>query len=185
MLPIHEPCPCSCDAGLFPRIFSTPDHLVSVLSWLTLLQGLYARVCDYREKRLDEEDLLAEFQKSIEQIKKDKEQASKKLKVVEQSLAAINSDMTNFQKEKQGKLNELDVTVMLSLRQIEYLVEGKVPADLSGAVLIEREVLDKLNRRIVVRTQNSTLSHLRIEDKNSNHFIPYHDLDRRTVAQST
>lgn len=101
--------------------------------------------------------MLNEFQKSIEQIKKDKEQASKKLKMVEQSLAAINCEMNSFQKEKQGKLNELDVTVMLTMNQVEYLIEDKVPNDVSGAVLINREVLGQLNRRILVSSKNLIL----------------------------
>ncbi|GMH39549.1 hypothetical protein BSKO_07447 [Bryopsis sp. KO-2023] len=112
-------------------------------------QDLYAKVCDQREKRLDEEELLADFQKSIEQIKKDKEQASKKLKLVEQSLTAINSDIMEFQKEKQGKLNELDVLVMIKMNQVEYLIDERVPKDLSETLVFSKEQLKRLKNRIL------------------------------------
>ena len=52
--------------------------------------SLYERVVDLRERRLDEEDAAAEVNKSLETIKKERELLSKKAKVIEQSLAAIN-----------------------------------------------------------------------------------------------
>lgn len=64
-------------------------------------QNLYERVCEQREKRLDEDDLITEFQKTIEVVKKEKETAAKKQKVVEQGLAAIQQEITEFQREKQ------------------------------------------------------------------------------------
>lgn len=48
-------------------------------------------MCDLREKRLDEEELIAEFSKTIELLKKEKDALAKKQKTVEQGLAAINS----------------------------------------------------------------------------------------------
>lgn len=64
-------------------------------------QGVYEKVCDLREKRLDEEDMVAEFQKTIELLKKEKEGLSKKQRLVEQSLGAVNAEMAEFQREKQ------------------------------------------------------------------------------------
>ena len=58
-------------------------------------------MCEQREKRLDEDDLITEFQKTIEVVKKEKETAAKKQKVVEQGLAAIQQEITEFQREKQ------------------------------------------------------------------------------------
>lgn len=49
------------------------------------------QVCDLREKRLDEEELIAEFTKTIDALRKDKEAQAKKQKLLEQGLAAINT----------------------------------------------------------------------------------------------
>lgn len=49
------------------------------------------QVCDLREKRLDEEDMITEFQKTIEVLRKEKETLAKKQKLVEQGLQAVNS----------------------------------------------------------------------------------------------
>jgi len=111
-------------------------------------QVLYEKVCDIREKRLDQEDVIVEFQKGIDNLKKEKEQYSKKQKVVEGSLQKINQDIIEFQKEKQGKLNEIDVVVTLSMHQMEYLVDGKLPYDLSQALVFSNTELEKLKSRI-------------------------------------
>lgn len=107
-------------------------------------QVLYEKVCDLREKRLDQEDVIAEFQKGIDGLKKEKEQYSKKQKLVEIALAKINQDIIEFQKEKQGKLNEIDVVVTLAMHQMEYLVEQKLPYDLSQALVFSNTELEKL-----------------------------------------
>jgi hypothetical protein len=52
--------------------------------------GLYERVCDLREKRLDEEELVTDFTKTIDVLKKEKEALAKKQKLVEQGLGVIN-----------------------------------------------------------------------------------------------
>lgn len=61
----------------------------------------------------------------------DKENLVKKQKLVEQGMAAIQQDITEFQREKQGRLNQIDVIVSLRMHQIEFLVDGRLPADLS------------------------------------------------------
>ena len=107
-------------------------------------QVLYEKVCDLREKRLDQEDVIGEFQKGIDTLKKEKEQYSKKQKLVETSLGKINQDIIEFQKEKQGKLNEIDVVVTLAMHQMEYLVDQKLPYDLSQALVFSNTELEKL-----------------------------------------
>eukprot|EP00798_Chlamydomonas_sp_ICE-L_P007462 gene7462-603_t len=111
-------------------------------------QGLYERVCDLRERRLDEEDLISEFQKATEALRKEKETHAKKQRLVEQTLATIQQDITEFQKEKQGRLNQIDVVVNLRMHQIEYLVDGRLPEDLSQGLVFSNVELQRLKRRI-------------------------------------
>lgn len=83
----EEICPADCD----PEIFS--------------------KVLELRERKLDDEDMLAEIQKAIEAFKKENESLIKKEKVIRQSLKTTESEIQDFQTQKQQKLNELDVVV--------------------------------------------------------------------------
>jgi hypothetical protein len=53
-------------------------------------QGLYDKVCELREQRLDEEDAGADVAKQAEGVRKEREVLAKKGRVIEQSLSAIN-----------------------------------------------------------------------------------------------
>ena len=68
-----------------------------------------------------------------------------------QARAATETDIEDFQREKQAALNELDVLVLLHAHQIEYLVDGKLPTDLSGALVFSNAELARLRSRIDVR----------------------------------
>ena len=112
------------------------------------------QVCVIREQRLDQEDVIADISKSCDQAKKEQETLKQKLKRIEQSLAATETDIREFQQEKQASLNEIDVMVMLYAHQIEYLVDGRLPMDLNGAVVFSNKELARLRRRIDVRLQH-------------------------------
>lgn len=72
----------------------------------------------------------------------------KKAKVVESSLKQAQLELENFQREKQKKINNLDIVVTLRLSQIEFLKDGVLPADLSAALAFDSKDLDRLHRRI-------------------------------------
>eukprot|EP00879_Flechtneria_rotunda_P013188 GHRR01013773.1.p1 GENE.GHRR01013773.1~~GHRR01013773.1.p1 ORF type:complete len:651 (+),score=294.03 GHRR01013773.1:456-2408(+) len=110
--------------------------------------GLYERVVELRERRLDDEEVAAEVSKVVEGIKKEREQLSKKAKLLEQSLAAINQDLLAFQQEKQGRLNQLPAIVALRLHQISHLEGGGLPADLSGGLVFSQQQLARLKQRM-------------------------------------
>ena len=52
------------------------------------------------------------------------------------------------QLEKQRKLNELDIVVLLHLHQMEHVVNGALPRDLSPCLTFEAPALVKLRCRI-------------------------------------
>lgn len=73
------------------------QHRVAIKSWCAAATpctgcdpSLYDRVVEMRERRLDEEEAAAEVNKALEGIKKEKELLTKKAKLIDQSLAAIN-----------------------------------------------------------------------------------------------
>ena len=53
-----------------------------------------------------------------------------------------------FQLEKQQKLNELDVVVTLKLHQIQYMINGLLPQDLSQTLVFESSGVVRLQQRI-------------------------------------
>jgi len=53
-----------------------------------------------------------------------------------------------LQVEKQRKLNEVDVVVTLHLHQMQHVVNGALPSDLSQCLTFEAPALVKLRSRI-------------------------------------
>ncbi|KAG8464582.1 hypothetical protein KFE25_009950 [Diacronema lutheri] len=111
--------------------------------------ALYDRVCELRLKRLEQEDVYAEFQRSIEALKKDNEALIKKEKALDAALLETDRDIESFQNEKQRKLNELHVVVVLHLSQLRFLnARGQLPADLADCLVFTGDGLERLANRI-------------------------------------
>jgi len=111
-------------------------------------QHVYDQVCELRERRLDHEDLLSDFQKSIEALRKENEALVKKEKVIDSGLHSVENEIQAFQTEKQRKLNELHVVITLKMHQIQCLVDGRLPDDLSQCLVFTNAGLRKLRDRI-------------------------------------
>ena len=54
----------------------------------------------------------------------------------------------SFQREKQQKLNELDVVVVLRFHQIQYMLNSALPQDLSQCLVFNSPELVRLQYRI-------------------------------------
>nr|XP_051674406.1 cilia- and flagella-associated protein 44 [Oryctolagus cuniculus] len=117
-------CPTSCDPALFELALQL------------------------REKRLDIEEALVEEKKIVDNLKKEYDTLSKKVKVVATNLNAAEEALEAYQREKQQRLNELLVVVPLKLHQIEYMVFGEIPSDLSGTLVFSNHSLGRLQERI-------------------------------------
>lgn len=113
-----------------------------------LAQTLFDDVCKLRENRLDLEDKIAEEKKVAEQLKKDQESLVKKSKVIDNGLKQAQQELENFQKEKQKKINDLDIVATMNFNQIQMMEKGYLPADLSHALVFDSRNLDNLQNRI-------------------------------------
>ncbi|XP_044029955.1 cilia- and flagella-associated protein 44 [Siniperca chuatsi] len=109
---------------------------------------LFENTLQLRERRLDLEELLVEEKKSAEALKKECDTLVKKEKSVKSSRKAAEDDLELVNREKQQKMNELDVVVPLRLNQIEFVTNGSVPSDLSPALVLDRTELSRLQERI-------------------------------------
>lgn len=92
---------------------------------------------------------MVEEKKVVDNLKKEYDTISKKVKVVATNLNAAEEALEAYQREKQQRLNELLVVIPLKLHQIEYVVFGEVPEDLSGTLIFSNHSLDRLQERIV------------------------------------
>ncbi|XP_033502384.2 cilia- and flagella-associated protein 44 isoform X1 [Epinephelus lanceolatus] len=109
---------------------------------------LFENTLQLREHRLDLEELLAEEKKSAEALKKECDTLVKKEKSVQSSRKAAEEDLELINREKQQKMNELDVVVPLRLHQIELVTNGSVPSDLSQALVLGVTEFNRLQERI-------------------------------------
>uniref|UniRef100_A0A8C7N0F8 Cilia- and flagella-associated protein 44 n=1 Tax=Oncorhynchus kisutch TaxID=8019 RepID=A0A8C7N0F8_ONCKI len=109
---------------------------------------LFENTVQLRERRLDLEELLVEERKTADNLRKECDSLIKKKKVVHGSLKAAEGDLELFNREKQQKLNELDVVVPLRLHQIEFVSNGAVPCSLAPALVLNTVALGGLQERI-------------------------------------
>ncbi|CAB1452581.1 unnamed protein product [Pleuronectes platessa] len=101
-----------------------------------------------RERRLDLEELLAEDKKCVEALKDECSALVKKEKLGKSSRKIVDDDLELVNREKRQRMNELDVVVPLRLHQIEFVVDGSVPSDLSEGLVVDRAELARLGQRI-------------------------------------
>ncbi|XP_036208237.1 cilia- and flagella-associated protein 44 [Myotis myotis] len=118
--------------------------------------SLFELALQLREKRLDIEEALVEEKKILDNLKKEYDTLSKKVKIVANNLNAAEEDLEAYQREKQQQLNEILVVIPLKLHQIEYVIFGEIPTDLSGTLVFSNHSLSRLQGRIVqLQEENS------------------------------
>ncbi|KAM8976941.1 cilia- and flagella-associated protein 44 [Pelodytes ibericus] len=110
--------------------------------------ALFENTLQLREKRLDIEEALTEEKKLVDNLKKEYDSLTKKGKAIEVNLRLAEKELDVFQREKQQKLNELHVVVPLKLHQVDYMVNGEIPSDLSQALIFSHQSLEGLQQRI-------------------------------------
>ena len=148
--------------------------------------GMYSMVCDLREQRLDEEDFNAEVQKDIASLRTEKDNHAKKSKTVDAAMAQIDKEIAQFQKEKQLRLNEIDVLVTLKTHQITYLlVDSKnnvgLPATYEDGLLFSISKLDSLHDRIRELEDQKVVLRAGLKDLKKTHVQLLRD--SRTISE--
>ena len=81
-------------------------------------------------------------------MKKENESLVKKEKVIDSALKNTETEIQEFQTQKQKKLNELSVVVPLRFHQIQNLIQKSIPLDLSSSLVFTNEGIVKLQERI-------------------------------------
>ncbi|KAI2652935.1 Cilia- and flagella-associated protein 44 [Labeo rohita] len=109
---------------------------------------LFENTLKLREHRLDVEEQLQEEIKNVDSLKKECDTLTKKEKIVQNNRKAAEGDLELINREKQQKLNEVDVVVPLRLHQIEYVNNGLLPGKLDSALVLNTADLQRLQKRI-------------------------------------
>jgi len=121
-------------------------------------KAVWEKVLELRERRLDHEEVNAEFKAGIERLQKENDQLQKKEKQATTEQKSIENEIELFQNEKQEKFNALDVVVMLRLDQIQCLVNDKLPEDQSECIVFTNKGLKNLEQKIVdIKNEKSSL----------------------------
>ncbi|CAG00966.1 unnamed protein product [Tetraodon nigroviridis] len=108
---------------------------------------LFENTLHLRELRLDLEELVAEKKKNAEALKKMCDTVVKKEKVVKHNRKAAEDSLDLVYREKQQRMNELDVVVPLRLSQIVFDADRPLTSDLGQALLLNMTELKRLQRR--------------------------------------
>lgn len=109
---------------------------------------MYETVIDIREKRAIVEEKLVDMLKNIEDVKKTIERMKQREKQIDKDFRQTEAEIQQFQLQKQGSLNQIDIVVPLNVSQL-YTFESsgalsgpeQVDANAQPAAMIEGESL--------------------------------------------
>jgi len=110
-------------------------------------KAVWEKVLELRERRLDHDEVSAEFKAGIDRLQKENDQLQKKEKQATAEQQGIEQEIEAFQNEKQEKFNALDVVVMLRLDQIQCLVNDQLPLDQSECIVFTNKGLKSLEQK--------------------------------------
>ncbi|XP_051991128.1 cilia- and flagella-associated protein 44 [Xyrauchen texanus] len=137
---------------------------------------LFENTLRLRENRLDVEEQLLEEMKINDSLKKDCDALAKKEKIVQINRKAAEGDLELINREKQQRLNEVDVVVPLRLHQIEYVNNGLLPGKLNSALVLNTHDLERLQKRIKELQQEKNEQRELYKHARQQHVQLRHDL---------
>lgn len=122
--------------------------------------SVYERVLELREKRLEQEEVLTEFNASVAELNKRYQQLQVKEKSIDKELSATEKQIQDLQSDKQKELNQINVAFPLKLSQIQYLEEGALPASIENGLIFTSTGMQRLRDRIEeLQEEKVTLKH--------------------------
>ncbi|XP_067282838.1 cilia- and flagella-associated protein 44 isoform X2 [Pseudorasbora parva] len=137
---------------------------------------LFDNTLRLREHRLDVEEQLQEDIKIVDSLKKECDTLAKKEKIVQNNRKAVEGDLELINREKQQRLNEIDVVVPLRLHQIEYVNDGLSLGKLDSALVLNTADLQHLQKRIEELQEEKTEQREHYKHAKHQHVQLRHDL---------
>jgi len=85
--------------------------------------SMYERIVEARDRKLDNDEAAATLQKQIDDTKRAYERLKTRLKQVSKDVKQAAVEISSFQLQKQSSLNQIDVNIPLSIKQL-YMFEA-------------------------------------------------------------
>ncbi|KAG7187866.1 hypothetical protein KM043_013850, partial [Ampulex compressa] len=119
-------------------------------------KNLYDATLNMRNQRYNCERIIKDGQKDIEVLRKEAEVYSKKFRTMDEEIKLNKAELVAFMLQKQRKLNDIDLTVILKFHQLQHSLETGATLQLQDCVLFDREKLSNLYQK-VEKLQEETL----------------------------
>ncbi|CAD7000651.1 unnamed protein product [Ceratitis capitata] len=113
-----------------------------------LERSTYDLAFQLRAERHALEKVLMEVQKGIEQRRADVAELSKTMKFHEEVYAREKETLLVFRRKRQQELNKINISVILSMDQLQHFKPGDTYLDLSRAILFDANHLVALKDRV-------------------------------------
>jgi len=147
---------------------------------LHLDSAIYEKVLELREKRLEQEEILSDFNRSVSELNKAYERLGGRERLIDKELSSTESDIEAFQSEKQRALNQIDVCLPLKLHQLKFLTpQGGLPKDISSALIFTSSGLTRLQRRILELSSEKSALQRQFKDLKKQHRVLLRELAAR------
>ncbi|XP_067625340.1 cilia- and flagella-associated protein 44 [Eurosta solidaginis] len=134
-----------------------------------LERNTYDLAFQLRSERHVLEKLVLEAQRGIEQRRADVAELQKKMKYHEEIYAQEKETLLVFRRKRQQELNKINISVVLSMEQLQHFKDDEDYLDLSRAILFDANRLDSLNDR-VAQLNDETLETRRLHRINVVHL---------------
>ena len=113
---------------------------------------IYESVIDLRDKRLEMEDALQEIQRAVEGLKQTHKKLLDDERRIDKEQKMTDTEIQQFQTDKQRKLNQVPIVFALRLSQVQCLASEdsmeRMPPELAEQVIFTNEGLKRLMSRI-------------------------------------
>ena len=170
---------------------------------LHLESSIYEKVLELREKRLEQEEILMDFNKTVLELNKSYERLGGRERLIDKELQSTENEIEAFQSEKQRALNLIEVAIPLKINQMKYLATtapaasssdgggvvasgaGKLPKDISQALIFTSTGLRKLQHRILELSSEKSNLHRQFRELKKQHksLLKEQSVIREGIAQ--
>ena len=141
--------------------------------------ALYEKVLELRERRLDQEEVTGDIQKSIDELRRTMERSNQRQKQVDKDLEATRKEIRAFQATKVGRLNLLQAFVPLRASQLHSWETDEVSGESLGVAQLSEHA--ELGRYVVFNRARLEKLHARIaelEDENAAEMANFRELHK-------
>ena len=119
---------------------------------------IYDKVLDLREKRLDIEEVTTDVVKIVDDLKKSMDRLKTREKQIDKDAKSTESEIQQFQLQKQVALNQIDVYLPIHMSQITTSGEKSGPTGEKQVVSNETGIASLDDSKPLLRNNSSSMN---------------------------